>query len=138
MAPDWPITSTILPPQKILTKTFPTRNTLFSLSSQIITDEHALETSSWEADVKTIYEICDKVSNTVIILKVEGTGEILGGYNPTDKNCYCIDISSDASYEKLFRSAEFLGSVHDSPDKSTFNVEEYEIYKVSKVSERND
>ncbi|RHZ77449.1 hypothetical protein Glove_177g128 [Diversispora epigaea] len=33
-------------------------------------------------DVKTIYNICDKVANTVIVLKVEGTGEILGGYNP--------------------------------------------------------
>ncbi|RHZ51429.1 hypothetical protein Glove_478g3 [Diversispora epigaea] len=40
-------------------------------------------------DVKTIYNICVKVSNTVIVLKVK-IGEILGGFNPlewdTNKN----------------------------------------------------
>ncbi|RHZ60985.1 hypothetical protein Glove_350g111 [Diversispora epigaea] len=112
MAPNRIITtSLILPPRKILTKTLPTRNTSIPLSSNIITDEHTLEISSWidkkEAPyieynpydfkllvrgskdgfgVKTIYNICDKVSNTVIILKVKGTGEILGGYNPLEWN----------------------------------------------------
>ncbi|RHZ60993.1 hypothetical protein Glove_350g27 [Diversispora epigaea] len=224
MAPDRTISSTILPPRKILIKTLPTRNTLFLLSSHIITDEHALEISSWidkkeipytennpyqfellvkgsrdGFDIKTIYQICDKVSSTVIILKVEGTGEILGGYNPlewnkvhsvwkvtqdsfifslktlnqkcsilsrvknfsygicyslyeswfsfgnslvlwnnlkTSKNCYCSDKTSPASYETPIRSAELLSSTFKpSPNKSTFNVEEYEIFKVSK---RND
>ncbi|RHZ60975.1 hypothetical protein Glove_350g79 [Diversispora epigaea] len=39
-------------------------------------------------DVKNFYNICHKVSNTFIVLKVEGTEEILGGYNPIgwDKN----------------------------------------------------
>ncbi|RHZ60967.1 hypothetical protein Glove_350g43 [Diversispora epigaea] len=223
MTPNRSISSIILPPRKILTKVLPPRNTTFP--SQIITDEHALEISSWidkkgspyiesnpyefellvrgsrdGFDIKTIYEICDKVSNTVIILKVEGTGEILGGYNPTEwdkskigwmsaqdsftfslktenlknsilsrtrtnvdfferikeigyylieswfsfgytlvllnnlktsKNCYC---RKDKSYEKPIRSAEFLSSMHKPPssNKSTFNVEEYEIFKVSK------
>ncbi|RHZ84823.1 hypothetical protein Glove_74g188 [Diversispora epigaea] len=85
----------------------------FILSSNIITDEHTLEISSWidkresnyennlyyefkllvrgsrdEFDVKTIYEICDKVSIVVIVLKVKDTGEILEGYIPCelDKN----------------------------------------------------
>ncbi|RHZ79243.1 hypothetical protein Glove_150g68 [Diversispora epigaea] len=109
MAPNKPISSKALPPRKILTKTLPTRNTLSPLSSHIITDEHALEISSWidkkeipytennpykfellvkgsrdGFDIKTIYNICDKISNTVIVLKVEGTGEILGGYNPLE------------------------------------------------------
>ncbi|RHZ79241.1 hypothetical protein Glove_150g66 [Diversispora epigaea] len=80
-----------------------------TVSSDIITNEHALEISSWidrketlypyefkllvkgsrdGFDIKTIYNICDKVSNTVLILKVKDTGEILGGYNPLewDKN----------------------------------------------------
>ncbi|RHZ78477.1 hypothetical protein Glove_164g2 [Diversispora epigaea] len=90
-----PISSLVLPPRKLIT--------------YIITDEHALEISSWidkketsyiennpyefkllvrgsrdGFDVKTIYNICDKISNTVIILKVEGTEEILGGYNPIE------------------------------------------------------
>ncbi|RHZ60900.1 hypothetical protein Glove_350g33 [Diversispora epigaea] len=113
MAPSKPISSIILPPRKILTKTLPTRNASARLSSQIITDEHALEISSWidkkeipytennpykfellvrgsrdGFDVSTIYNICDQISNTVVILKLEGTEEILGGYNPLgwDKN----------------------------------------------------
>ncbi|RHZ60894.1 hypothetical protein Glove_350g35 [Diversispora epigaea] len=147
MSPDGPISSTILPPRKFLTKTFPTRN---SLSSQIITDDHVLEISSWISkiattciednpyqfkllvrgsrdgfDVSTIYNICDKVSNTVIILKVKGTGEILGGSLrfhfgdslrlngnlKTEKRCYC----SNSFCEKPIRSVE-----------SAFSVEEYE------------
>ncbi|RHZ84863.1 hypothetical protein Glove_74g217 [Diversispora epigaea] len=110
LAPNRPISSSVLPPRKILNVTLPTRITL---SSNIITDEHTLEISSWidkresnytennpyefkllvrgsrdGFDVKTIYEICDKVSNTVIVLKVKDTGEILGGYIPCelDKN----------------------------------------------------
>ncbi|RHZ60981.1 hypothetical protein Glove_350g75 [Diversispora epigaea] len=115
MAPTRQISSTVLPPRKILTKTLPTRNILIPLFSNIITNEHALEISSWidkkekaipyiennpyefellirgsrdGFDVKTFYNICHKVSNTVIVLKVEGTEEILGGYNPIgwDKN----------------------------------------------------
>ncbi|RHZ77145.1 hypothetical protein Glove_185g4 [Diversispora epigaea] len=100
ITPSLPISSLMLPPRKLIT-------------SSIITDEHALEISSWidkketpyiennpyefkllvrgsrdGFDVKTIYDICDKISNTAIILKVEGTGEILGGFNPLewDKN----------------------------------------------------
>ncbi|RHZ84938.1 hypothetical protein Glove_74g202 [Diversispora epigaea] len=110
LAPSKPISSTVLPSRKILNVTFPTRITL---SSNIIADEHTLEISSWidkrelnytennpyefkllvrgsrdGFDVKTIYEICDKVSNIVIVLKVKDTGEILGGYIPCklDKN----------------------------------------------------
>ncbi|RHZ85723.1 hypothetical protein Glove_61g13 [Diversispora epigaea] len=87
--------------------TFQTRNILLPFPSNIITNEHALEISSWintnqsqsiennpyefkllfrgskdGFDVKNIFNICDKIVNTVIVLKVEGTGEILGGYNP--------------------------------------------------------
>ncbi|RHZ44998.1 hypothetical protein Glove_700g23 [Diversispora epigaea] len=115
ITPNKQISSTILPPRKILNATLPTRNTSIPLSSDIITNEHALEISSWidrkeipyiennpyefqllvrgsrnGFDVNTIFNICDKVSKTIIILKVEGTGEILGGYNPfewaKDKN----------------------------------------------------
>ncbi|RHZ71634.1 hypothetical protein Glove_256g106 [Diversispora epigaea] len=109
IAPTKPISSIMLPPRKILNTTLPTRNTSIPLSSDIITNEHALEISSWidreenpyiennpyefkllvrgsrdGFDVKTIYNICDKISKTIIILKVEGTGEILGGYNPLE------------------------------------------------------
>ncbi|RHZ72869.1 hypothetical protein Glove_236g19 [Diversispora epigaea] len=102
MTPDKQISSIMLPPRNIMNTTLPN-----SFPSNIITNEHALTISSWidknetpyiennpyefklivrgsrdGFGVKTIYDICDKVSNTVIILKVKGTGEILGGYNP--------------------------------------------------------
>ncbi|RHZ77147.1 hypothetical protein Glove_185g3 [Diversispora epigaea] len=98
IAPNVPISSLVLPSRK-------------QMLSYIITDEHALEISSWidkketpyiennpyefkllvrgsrdGFDVNTIYNICDKISNTAIILKVEGTGEILGGFNPLEWN----------------------------------------------------
>ncbi|RHZ60864.1 hypothetical protein Glove_350g170 [Diversispora epigaea] len=218
-----PIISTLLPPRRILNTKLPFRDTSIPLPSNIITNEHALEISSWidkkeipytennpyefellvkgsrdGFDVKNIYNICDKVSNTVIVLKVVGTGEILGGYNPlqwtketngrnptcdsfafslktsnlknsilsrvknhnygigfysrdsyysfghtlvlrynlkTRKRSYCR-INGE-SFDKPIRPAEFLSLDHCPPssDKSTFNVEEYEIFKVSK---RND
>ncbi|RHZ75085.1 hypothetical protein Glove_217g266 [Diversispora epigaea] len=111
ITPTKPISSSVLPPRKILNSTLPTRNTSIPLSSNIITNENTLEISSWidkkgipyienspyefkllvrgtrdGFDVKTIYNICDKVSKTIIILKVKGTGEILGGYNPLEWN----------------------------------------------------
>ncbi|RHZ60884.1 hypothetical protein Glove_350g106 [Diversispora epigaea] len=105
-------TSLVLPPRKVLITILPTRrNTPIPLSSKIITNEHALEISSWidkkesayignnpydfkllvrgsrdGFDVKTIFDICDQISNTVIILKVKDTGEILGGFNPLEWN----------------------------------------------------
>ncbi|RHZ72894.1 hypothetical protein Glove_236g53 [Diversispora epigaea] len=109
ITPNKPISSIVLPPRKILNTILPTRITPIPLTSNIITNEHALEISSWidkketpyiennpyefkllvrgsrdGFDVKTFYNICDKVSKTIIILKVEGTGEILGGYNPLE------------------------------------------------------
>ncbi|RHZ60908.1 hypothetical protein Glove_350g150 [Diversispora epigaea] len=212
-------TKLISPNNQVSSKVLPARTIP---CSSILTVEHSLEILSWidrqepyytgntqchfellvkgsrdGFDVKNIYDICDKVSNTVIVLKVEGTGEILGGYNPlqwnkemkgskptcdsfafslktsnlrnsilsrvkyhggigfyscdsvfsfghtlvlrgnlkTSKLCYCR-INGE-SYDKPIRSAEFLSLDHKPlpSNKSTFNVEEYEIFKVSK---RND
>ncbi|RHZ65634.1 hypothetical protein Glove_313g32 [Diversispora epigaea] len=98
MAPNKPISSRVLPTRTIF-------------NSNILTIEHFLEILSWidrqepyytgniqckfellvrgsrdGFDVKKIYNICDKVSNMIIVLKVKGTGEILGGYNPLPWN----------------------------------------------------
>ena len=40
---------------------------------------------------KKFHEICDNISHTIIIIKVEGSNEVLGGYNP-------IEWKSDDSY----------------------------------------
>ncbi|RHZ84867.1 hypothetical protein Glove_74g210 [Diversispora epigaea] len=212
LAPNKPISSTILPPRKILNKTLKVPN---SLSSNIITEENALRISSWidkrelryirytknnpyefkllvrgsrdGFNVKTIYEICDKIPNLLIVLKVKDTGEILGGYIPCslDKNndewiysqdsfafslktknsilsrvknfdyailnypqqsklffgntlCFVGNLKTDkscclqskVSYDKPVRSEKFIDS--NLSDKSGFNIEEYEVFTVSK------
>ncbi|RHZ70445.1 hypothetical protein Glove_271g7 [Diversispora epigaea] len=108
-APDEPVKSVILPPRSILVQELPTRTTEPAKPlSTIITYEHVAEISSW-IDLKsntysltntpyefqlilrgsingfspqTFWDICIGHSGTVVIIKVKGTDEILGGYNP--------------------------------------------------------
>ncbi|RHZ76237.1 hypothetical protein Glove_199g12 [Diversispora epigaea] len=119
-APDEPVKSVILPPRSILVQELPTRTTEPAKPlSTIITYEHVTEISSW-IDRKsntysltnipyefqlilrgsingfapqTFWDICNGQSGTVVIIKVKGTDEILGGYNPlawdiTNKTIY--------------------------------------------------
>ncbi|RHZ44241.1 hypothetical protein Glove_750g36 [Diversispora epigaea] len=93
---DQPIESTILPPRLILS------------FSTIINEEHAAMISSWIDNQltsyssrnnpyefqlilrgskdgfapRTFWETCDGHDNTIVITKVEGTNECIGGFNP--------------------------------------------------------
>ncbi|RIB16822.1 hypothetical protein C2G38_2188905 [Gigaspora rosea] len=109
VSPNKPITSTILPPRKKLSIQLPPRKSpAITLSSSIITLDHAAEISSWIDRRSTIYDIseipyefklllrgsrdgfdgkifhklCDNIPNTIVVLKVKNSDEILGGYNP--------------------------------------------------------
>ncbi|RIB26223.1 hypothetical protein C2G38_305025 [Gigaspora rosea] len=100
------IASTVLPPRIILKPKLPTR-TVGSFST-VINEAHAAEIVSW-IDKKDItylakynpyefklllrgsrdgftnisfWNLCDKQTHLVIVIKVKGTDEILGGYNP--------------------------------------------------------
>ncbi|RHZ77715.1 hypothetical protein Glove_174g40 [Diversispora epigaea] len=113
-APDQPVKSKVLPPRTILVQELTYIKEPFST---IITYEHADEISSWidrksrnsffytnipyEFELilrgsingftpQTFWDTCHGHSNTVIIIKVKGTNEILGGYNPLawDKTNY--------------------------------------------------
>ncbi|RHZ81471.1 hypothetical protein Glove_120g64 [Diversispora epigaea] len=104
--PDRPIKSVILPPRTTLITELPSRTK--EPFSTIISEEHAAEISAW-IDRKTInypttnnpydfqlilhgtkdgfasqtfWNICHGHSNTVVVAKVKGTDEIIGGYNP--------------------------------------------------------
>ncbi|RHZ90152.1 hypothetical protein Glove_5g32 [Diversispora epigaea] len=142
ITPNKPISSIVLSPRKILNTILPTRITPISLSSNIITNEHALEISSWidkkeipyiennpyefellvrgsrdGFDIKTIYNICDKVSKTIIILKVKGTGEILGGYNPLEwENSNDQDIETNESFVFSLKTANMKDSILSTSD----------------------
>ncbi|RHZ60538.1 hypothetical protein Glove_352g44 [Diversispora epigaea] len=109
MAPDEPVKSIILPPRTTLVQELPTRTTeLIKPSSTIITYEHVAEISSWIDRKSSTYSLtntpyefqlilrgsingftpqifwdtCHGHVSTVVIIKVKGTEEILGGYNP--------------------------------------------------------
>ncbi|RHZ76316.1 hypothetical protein Glove_199g145 [Diversispora epigaea] len=109
MAPDHPVESIILPPRTILAQELPTRTTEQTKPfSPIISYEHVAEISSWIDRKSSIYSLtntpyefqlilrgsvngfapqtfwdtCHGHTKTVVIMKVKGTDEILGGYNP--------------------------------------------------------
>ncbi|RIB09216.1 hypothetical protein C2G38_2146673 [Gigaspora rosea] len=106
LLPNNPISSLILPPRVVLTQTLPPRTT--EPFSTIINEAHAAEITSWideKADEYTttnnpyefklllrgtrdgftpasFWNLCDKQTNLVVVAKIKGTDEILGGYNP--------------------------------------------------------
>ncbi|RIB22087.1 hypothetical protein C2G38_2140372 [Gigaspora rosea] len=108
MAPDISISSIILPAHKKISAQLPVREVHFVNPSSIINDGHFAEISSWIDRNSSIYDItkipykfnlllrgskdgftseifhrlCDNIPGTVAIIKVNGTNEILGGYNP--------------------------------------------------------
>ncbi|RHZ61175.1 hypothetical protein Glove_349g129 [Diversispora epigaea] len=106
ISPDRPVNSIILPARSVLIPELPVREKEpFSI---IITNEHVAEISSWIdrkpdtyslADIsyefqlilrgsmngfapQTFWDKCHGHSRTVIVMKVKGTDEIFGGYNP--------------------------------------------------------
>ncbi|RHZ83791.1 hypothetical protein Glove_87g174 [Diversispora epigaea] len=108
MSPNKPITSPVLPTRIISNPELPTRvNGPFSA---IINNEHFAELSSWVDRESTIYSLanipyefqlilrgsrdgfhpktfwnmCNGHAGTIVVAKVAGTSEIVGGYNPLD------------------------------------------------------
>ncbi|RHZ73548.1 hypothetical protein Glove_230g100 [Diversispora epigaea] len=104
--PDQPVETIILPPRLVLKQELPARtNEPFSI---IINEEHASMISSWIDYQQTSYsltnnpykfqlilrgskdgfapssfwDICDGYANTIVVTKVKGTDEIIGGFNP--------------------------------------------------------
>ncbi|RHZ87609.1 hypothetical protein Glove_33g154 [Diversispora epigaea] len=108
-ASDRPVKSIILPARSILVTELPPRtNEPKEHFSTIISEDHAAEISAW-IDRKTtnylttnnpykfelilrgtrdglnpqnFWDICHRHASTVVVLKVKGTDEIIGGYNP--------------------------------------------------------
>ncbi|RHZ81649.1 hypothetical protein Glove_117g113 [Diversispora epigaea] len=111
-APERPVKSTILPPRSISVTELPPKESF----SNIISEDHAAEISSWIDRKTTTYSttnipykfelilrgtkdgfapqtfwnICHGHARTVVVAKVKGTDEIIGGYNPLawDSACY--------------------------------------------------
>ncbi|RHZ89480.1 hypothetical protein Glove_13g72 [Diversispora epigaea] len=107
--PDRPVKSIILPARStVVTELPPRAEEPKEPFSTIISEEHAAEISSWidrktttysttnipykfelilrgtrdGFSPQTFWNICHGYANTVVIVKVKGTDEVLGGYNP--------------------------------------------------------
>ncbi|RIB08443.1 hypothetical protein C2G38_349079 [Gigaspora rosea] len=102
ISPNKLVSSKILPPRTILTQKLPIRTT--EPFSKVINEVHAAEIASWidkREDTEnnpyefklllrgskdgftndTFWNLCDKQTNVIVVMKVKGTDEILGGYN---------------------------------------------------------
>ncbi|RHZ87596.1 hypothetical protein Glove_33g274 [Diversispora epigaea] len=109
LAPDRPIKSIILPARSVMVTELPPRTTELKESfSTIISEDHAAEISSWidrktttysttnipytfelilrgtrdGFSPQTFWNICHGHACTIVVAKVKGTDEIIGGYNP--------------------------------------------------------
>ncbi|RHZ81566.1 hypothetical protein Glove_117g105 [Diversispora epigaea] len=106
LSPNRPIKSIILPARSTLVTELPPRTEEpKELFSTIISEVHAAEISTWivrihsETNIpykfelvlrgsrdgfapQTFWNICHGQARTVVVIKVKGTDEILGGYNP--------------------------------------------------------
>ncbi|RHZ70572.1 hypothetical protein Glove_269g50 [Diversispora epigaea] len=104
--PDEQVQSTILPPRLISTPKLPSRENF----STVITNDHAAEISSWidhknktypsynipykfqlilrgsrdGFNPKIFWNMCHGHANTVTVLKIANTNEIIGGFNPLE------------------------------------------------------
>ncbi|RIB24786.1 TLD-domain-containing protein [Gigaspora rosea] len=106
LTPNRPVSSIILPPRIISSPILPPRTT--EPFSTVISETHAAEIASWvdkKTEVysivnnpyefkllirgtrdgftsKSFWKLCDKQTNTIVVMKIKGTDEIFGGYNP--------------------------------------------------------
>ncbi|RIB02138.1 hypothetical protein C2G38_2050290 [Gigaspora rosea] len=119
------ISTTILPARKKIPVQLPIREVHFVNPSSIINDEHFAEISSWIDCCSSIYDVtkipykfnlllrgsrygftretfhrlCDNIPGTVVVINVNGTNEIIGGYNPliwTTNNPLKWSITTDS------------------------------------------
>ncbi|RHZ76972.1 hypothetical protein Glove_187g25 [Diversispora epigaea] len=146
----------LLPPRKYKTTKFSPRNKI-SIDSVIITEEHALEIGSWidkkdspyinenPYDFQLIfrgstdgfecinfYDNCDGISQTILVLKVKNTGEILGGYNslvwdkyaePYFKNddAFIFSLKTEKQHESILsRAISGLYTIYNYNDRVGF------------------
>ncbi|RHZ70453.1 hypothetical protein Glove_271g31 [Diversispora epigaea] len=159
--PDEPVRSIILPPRTIFVQELPTRITRDQAKplSTIITYEHVAEISSWidrksstysltntpyefqlilrgstnGFNPQTFWDICNGQASTVVIVKVKGTEEILGGYNPL-----IWDANTDGNWRKTNDSFIFSlknGNIQNSI-LSRVKIRDTAIFNISK-SEQN-
>ncbi|RHZ70824.1 hypothetical protein Glove_266g12 [Diversispora epigaea] len=179
IAPERPVISTILPPRSVLATELPTRaEEPREYFSTIISEEHAAEISTWINRRETAYNLtnipykfelilrgtrdgfapqtfwnmCHGHASTVVLVKVKGTDEIIGGYNPLawDKNTIgkwmetkggpCFgdfwmnskksDFTLDASCFCRSTNLHYEKPIRSLSSSSYFSIINYEVFKI--------
>ncbi|RHZ73640.1 hypothetical protein Glove_230g62 [Diversispora epigaea] len=133
--PDRPIQSTIIPPRLVLKQELPEK--IIVPFSIVINEEHASMISSWIDEQtsyssrnnlyefqlilrgskdgfapRTFWDICDGHANTIVVTKVKGTDEIIGGFNPLAWDKTKVDwMSTNKSFIFSFKDANIQNSI---------------------------
>ncbi|RHZ73542.1 hypothetical protein Glove_230g55 [Diversispora epigaea] len=134
--PDQPVESIILPPRLVLKQELPVR--MIELFSIIINEEHASMISSWIDNRPTSYssrnnpyefqlilrgskdgfaprtfgDTCHGHANTVVITKIKGTDEIIGGFNPLFWDKKIVDfMKTNRSFIFSFKDGNIQNSI---------------------------
>ncbi|RHZ89487.1 hypothetical protein Glove_13g67 [Diversispora epigaea] len=143
-APDRPVKSIILPARSILvTKFQPRTKEPKEHFSTIISEEHAAEISSW-IDRKTTTCSATNIPYKfelilIVIAKVKGTDEILGGYNPLAWDNSNIDGKWVETKDSFIFSLKNDNIGHcdfnryERPIRTTllFSIVNYEVFKIT-------
>ncbi|RHZ67596.1 hypothetical protein Glove_300g6 [Diversispora epigaea] len=137
MSPNKPVKSLVLPARTVSTPELPSRvNESFST---IISKEHAAELSSWIdrklttyslSDIpyefqlilrgskdgfrpKTFWEMCHGHAGTIVVAKIAGTDEIIGGYNPLawDNSIGDSNMETKDSFIFSLKNGDFQDSI---------------------------
>ncbi|RHZ75045.1 hypothetical protein Glove_217g153 [Diversispora epigaea] len=151
VAPEQPVKSIILPPRSVLVTELPPRAKESKESfSTIISEEHAAEISTWIdrkttaytlTDIpykfelilrgtrdgftpQTFWNICHGHACTVVLLKVKGTDEIVGGYNPLAYDKNTIGKWTETKDSFIFSLKMFGGDFCMSSNKSNFTLDD--------------
>ncbi|RHZ73594.1 hypothetical protein Glove_230g194 [Diversispora epigaea] len=134
--PNQPVESIILPPRLVLKQELPAR--VIELFSTTINEEHALMISSWinkkttsyssrnnpyEFQLilrgskdgfapRTFWNICHGHANTIVVTKVKGTDEIIGGFNPLAWDQTKTDwVKTNKSFIFSFKNGNIQNSI---------------------------
>ncbi|RHZ66611.1 hypothetical protein Glove_306g71 [Diversispora epigaea] len=154
LSPNQPKKSVVLPARTILIPELPNR--LKEPFSTIISDDHAAEISSWIDHKNSIYpsanyshefqlilrgskdgfapqtfwNMCHGHAGTVIIIKVKGTDEILGGYNPLmwDNNTSGVYRETKDSFIFSLKNGNIQKSILSRVKEPQFALYCYHIY----------
>ncbi|CAG8706214.1 1419_t:CDS:2 [Dentiscutata erythropus] len=80
---------------------------------------------------RKFHELCKDKGSTVVIMKVAGTGEIIGGYNPENWKGGFFDLWM-SNYNNLSKGCSCRNSYYEKNiiDSQEFDLDDYEVFQI--------